>query len=86
VKKDVKSKVAAKKWLDGKSFNNKNSGCQILVKHGEGNTNSPELLLLKFLSLAYHQVISWPPPWISNLFSQCLLGGRTLFYSWAVLD
>jgi len=24
------------------------------VKRGEGNTNSPELLLLKFLPLAYH--------------------------------
>jgi len=24
------------------------------VKHGEGNTNSPELSLLKFLPLAYH--------------------------------
>jgi len=24
------------------------------VKHGEGNTNSPELSLLKFLLLAYH--------------------------------
>jgi len=40
------------------------------VKHGEGNTNSPELSLLKFLPLAYHQVISWPPPWISHLFLQ----------------
>jgi len=37
---------------------------------GEGNTNSPELSLLKFLPLAYHQVISWLPPWISNFFSQ----------------
>jgi len=34
------------------------------VKRGEGNTNLPEL------SLAYHQAISWPPPWISHLFSQ----------------
>jgi len=31
-------------------------------KCGEGNT---ELLLL-----AYHQAISWPPSWISHLFSQ----------------
>ena len=58
VKKDVKSKVAAKKWLaKDKNFNNGNSGefvCQIIVKHGEGNTNLPELLLLKLLPLAYH--------------------------------
>jgi len=36
------------------------------VKRGEGNTNSPELSLLKFLPLTYHQAISWPPPWISH--------------------
>jgi len=40
------------------------------VKHGEGSTNSSELSLLNFLPLAYHQAISWPPPWISHLFSQ----------------
>jgi len=42
---------------------------QILVKRGEGNTNSPELSSLKILSLAI-TAISWPPPWISHLFSQ----------------
>ena len=36
--------------------------CQILVKHGEGNTNSPELSLLKFLLLIHRQTISWLPP------------------------
>jgi len=28
--------------------------CRIVVKSREGNTNSPELSLLKFLPLAYH--------------------------------
>jgi len=52
------------------------------VKHGEGNTNFPELSLVKFLLLTYHHTISGPPPWISH---NGLLGGRTLFfYSWAV--
>jgi len=46
---------------------------------GEGNTNSPELLLFKFLPIAYNQAISWPPPWISHLFHNGLLGGCTLF-------
>jgi len=40
------------------------------VKRGEGNRNSPELSLLKFWPLAYHQAISWLPPWISHRFSQ----------------
>jgi len=34
--------------------------------------NSPELSLLKILPLAYHQAISWLPPWISHFFSQWL--------------
>jgi len=54
VKKDVKSKVAAKKWLD----------CRLKVKilmmtihvnfqiFGKGNTNSPELLLLIFFAVS----------------------------------
>jgi len=54
------------------------------VKREEGNTNSPELSLLKFLLLTYHHstAISWPPPWISHLFSQWRL--HTFFNSWAV--
>jgi len=43
------------------------------------NTNSAELALLKFLLLAYHHSHSWSPPWISHLFHNGLLGGRTLF-------
>jgi len=42
----------------------------LLVTHGEGKTNSPELSLLKILLLVNHYTISWPPPWISHLFSQ----------------
>jgi len=50
VKKDVKSKVAAKKWLDCRLMVKIlmmiiHVNCQILVKRGKGNTNSPELLL-----------------------------------------
>jgi len=39
------------------------------VKHEEDSTNFPELSLLKFLLLTI-TAISWPPPWISHLFSQ----------------
>ena len=53
VKKDVKSKVAAKKWLvNGKNFNNNNSGeflCRLVLAK-----NSPKLPLLKVLPLTYH--------------------------------
>jgi len=60
VKKDVKSKVAAKNGCDGRVK------AKILIttiqvnlvlnrsETGKGNTNSPELSLLKFLPLAYH--------------------------------
>jgi len=57
------------------------------VKRGEGSTNSAELLLLKFLLLAYRHSHSWLPPWISHLFSQWPSWGphtSVLFYSWAV--
>jgi len=71
VKKDVKSKVAGKKWLDGRLM------AKILIPTIEVNLCcllqdlvpiSPELSSLKILPLAYHQAISWPPPWISHLF------------------
>jgi len=35
-----------------------------------GNSNSAELVLLKFLLLAYHHSHSLLPSWISHLFSQ----------------
>jgi len=46
-----------------------------------GNTNSAELALLKFLLIAYHHSHSLPPSWISHLFNNGLLGGRTLFFT-----
>ena len=56
VKKDVKSKVAAKKGCDGRLM------VKILITTirvnlvplGQLAQNSPELLLLKFLPLTYH--------------------------------
>jgi len=60
VKKDVESKVAVKKWLDGRLMA-KDLITTIQVnlvpnpsETWRGNTNSPELLLLKFLLLAYN--------------------------------
>ena len=40
-----------------------------------------ELSVLNFLLLTYSTItaISWPPPWISHLFQNGLLRGRTLF-------
>jgi len=58
MKKVVKSKVAAQKWLwwsdNGKIFNNNNSGKFSLPIH-----NSPELLLLKILPLSDHHSHFW---------------------------
>ena len=43
----------------------------LLVKHGEANTNLPELSLLKkFCHNLTITVISWPLSWILHLFSQ----------------
>jgi len=49
---------------------------QILVKHGEGNTNSPELPLLKIFPLAYHHSHFLAATWD---FSQWAFWDRTLF-------
>jgi len=54
------------------------------MKRGEGNTNLPELSLLNLLTYSTITAISWLPPWISHFFYNGLLGGHTLFYSWAV--
>jgi len=86
MKKVVKSKVAAQKWLwwsdNGKNFNN-NSGefwCRFPV--GGSSTNSPELLLLKF---CHYQTTSRPPPLIPQLFSCCFFYmGCTFFNSLVV--
>ena len=62
--KVVKSKMAAQKWPwwsdNGKIFNSNNSGefwCRFPI--GGGNTNSPELLLLKILPLSDHHDHFW---------------------------
>jgi len=54
------------------------------VKRGEGNTNSPELSLLKFLPLAYHHSHFLAAIWISHLFSQ--QGPHTFFTAGLFLD
>jgi len=85
VKKDVKSKVAAKNGCDGRLIA-KSLITTIQVnlvpnrsETGRGNTNSTKLALLKCLLLAYHHNHSWPPPWISHLFSQWLSWGPHTF-------
>jgi len=52
------------------------------VKRGEGNTNSPELSLLKFLPLAYHH--SHFLAAILDFTSFFTTGAAHFFYSWAV--
>jgi len=55
------------------------------VKHKEGNTNSAELSLLKFLQLTYHHsyflaaTLNFP-----SFFTVAFLGAAHFFYSWAV--
>jgi len=64
MKKIVKSKVAAQKWLrwsdNGKIFNNKNSGEFVLPPPTRNwYQNSPELLLLKIFPLSDHHSHFW---------------------------
>jgi len=85
--KDVESKVAAKNGCDGRLI------AKILImtiqvnlvpnysETWRGNTNSAELSLLKFLLLACHHSHSWPPPWISYLFSQWPSWGQHTFFT-----
>ena len=57
--------------------------CQFLEKLGWGNTNSPELLLLNFLSLI--TAISWPPPVYFTTFFNILYRVApffTAYYFW----
>jgi len=69
-------------WSDnGKTFNNNNSGefrCQFSV--GGGNTNSPELLLLKFCHYQTTTATSGPPPLISQLFLCCFFCMGRMFF------
>jgi len=57
------------------------------VKRGEGNTNSSELSLLKFLPLAYHHSHFLAATLdFTSFFTTAFLGAAHFFYSWAVLD
>jgi len=91
VKKDVKTKVAAKNGCDGRLI------AKILITTIQvnlvlncngmwrGNINLVELALLKYLLLAYHHSHSWPPPWISHcFFTMAFLRVARFFYSWVV--
>ena len=53
-KRDVNPKWQPRNCCDGRLIAKLWFWCQIQVKWGEGNTNSTELSLLKFLQLAYH--------------------------------
>jgi len=55
------------------------------VKCGEGNTNSPELSLLKFLPLAHHHSHFLAATLeFTSFFTTAFLGAADFFYSWAV--
>jgi len=59
----------------------------LLVKCGEGNTNSPELSLLKFFPLAYyHSHFLATTLDFESFFTVAFLEPHTFFYSWADLD
>ena len=62
--------------------------CWFLVKLGWGNTNWPELLLLKFLPSTYTiTAISWPPLRFHNFFHNGhFWTGPPVFYSQAVFE
>jgi len=74
MKKDVKSKVVAKKWLDGrlmkKEINNENSD-----EFGVSFCHYPTIKPFIGCHLGFH-----------NFFYNVLFGGCTFFYSCAVLD
>jgi len=78
MKKVVKSKVAAQKWLwcsdNSKIFNNNNSGEFVLhPPTGNRHRNSPELLLLKILPLSDHHSHFWAATF-----------DFTTFFAWAI--
>jgi len=85
MKKVVKSNVAAQKWLwwsdNGKKFNYNISGgfwCWFPV--GGGNTNLPEMLLLKILPLSDHHNHFWAATFDSTtLFMLPFFALATLF-------
>ena len=55
--------------------------CQILVKHGDGITNAPELLLLNVLPLAYHHSQFLTAPLDITFFSQQHSLGLNIFFT-----
>ena len=81
----MKSKLAAQKWLwwsdNGKIFYNNILGgflCRFPV--GGGNTNFPEMLLLKFLPLSDHHSHFWVTTFdFTTFFMQPFLQGPHLF-------
>jgi len=77
MKKVVKSKVAAQKWLwwsnNGKNFNSNNSSKLVLPPPtGNRHQNSLELLLLKILPLSDHHSHFWAATFDFTTFSCCL--------------
>jgi len=90
MKKVVKSKVAAQKWLwwsdDGKNFNNISGKFVLPLPTGNQHQNSPEMLLLKFFPLSDHHSHFWAATFDFTTFFMlpffCM--GRTFFYSLAV--
>ena len=87
MKKVVKSKVAALKWLwwsdNDKNFNSNNSSefwCRFPV--GGGITNLPELLLLKILPLSDHYSHFWATIFdFTTFFMLPFLHGPHLFFT-----
>ena len=56
------------------------------MKHGEGNTKSPELLLFKFLPSTYHHSHFLATTLeFASFFTMAFLGAAHFLYTWAVL-
>ena len=89
MKKVVKSKVVAQKWLwwfdNGKKFNNISGKFVLPPPTGNRHQNSAEMLLLKFLPLSDHHNHFWAATFDFTTFLMlpfCMW--RTFFYSLAV--
>ena len=86
VKKDVKSKVAAKNGCDGRLMV-KILIMTIQVNFVKRHKNSPELSLLKFLPLTYHHSHFLAATLdFTSFFTIAFLRAAHFFYSLAVLD
>jgi len=85
VKKDVKSKVAAKKWLDGRLM------AKILIMAIQVPNPSEmrrrqhkftSIVAIKIFAISlYHQAISWPPCTLdfTSFFTMAFLGATHFF-------